>query len=373
MKVKKIFLLLTIIVFCASMCGCQSSKLKEATILINEGAYSNALEILETLEKNENVIVALDECNYQLGLEEMDKGEWNSALERFSLINDQEMLTNEIFQCNYELGVQAMEESDWNTAISYFKNNSYENSQELLSECKKEKGMHEKSDYDFLNDVAVSVKERFSRPDGTAYSDLVNGELAHLDKYRNAEFYDDRLKELADMYLKGLDEQKSVAGQVLYADEQIMWQTGRVDRLTALNSLYEEYNLLQDDEEFVAAYILSFDEDRKLLDAYNDIENDLMSQVGENSENLKASFDGTDVTLEFTNNTPHEYSIGADFTFYDSNGTVNSQNSITTPIIKPGSTYNLTVYVPSYDTFYGFEFETFYINVIPGENAESEA
>lgn len=366
-------LILVVLVLSASLCGCQSAKLDQANRLIEESNYSSALEILESLESNEDVASSLDECKYQLGMEQLNQKNWESALNYFSSMSAQETAEDEISQCNYELGVQAMENSEWDTAMTYFENCPYQDSSDLLAKCEKEKGMSEKADRDFLSDIAASVKERSSLADGSSQSELVNVELAHLEKYRNAEFYDARLEELASLYFEGLDEQKSVVNEIQYADEQIMWQTGLVDRYTALVSLYEEYGLLQDDEEFIANYVLDFDEQKKKLDAYNEIENDLVSQIGENSEKLKASFDGLDVTVEFTNNTPHEYSLGADFSFTDSNGTVSSQNSVTTGIIKPGATFKLEVYVPSYDNFYGFEFETFFVSVVPGEKAESEA
>ena len=370
---RKMYRLLVISIICfAFLCGCSSSKINRATTLMEEGNYTDAAGLLETISNNDEASNLLDECKYELGLSEIASENWEMALSYFNDMTDPSQSSELISQCNYELGVAAMNNGEWDNAISYFSLSDFKDSNELVAQCEKEKGMREMDDYDFLEALEESVVERMqvTKPaDGEYdYSNLVNTELVRLQEFEDASFYDTELESIAHEYLDGLYMQRNSA-QVTnwFADEQIMWQEGLVKRHSALKKLYDNYGFLKDNVEFVSTYIAEFEHQKSIAEAYKETEADLTSQVGENSENLQAAMYAynNSIVLTFTNNTEHTYSLGCEFYFYNANGAMFETTYTTTGLIKPGNAFTITGYVSDVYKVHGFEFETLYVSMNP--------
>ena len=90
----------------------------------------------------------------------MENNNYNEAIEIFTELADYEDASAKLSECKYALGQEAITAEEWKTAISYFANLNYKDSNELLAQCEKEKGMHENADYDFLADLEKSVLSR---------------------------------------------------------------------------------------------------------------------------------------------------------------------------------------------------------------------
>ena len=162
----------------------------------------------------------------------------------------------------------------------------------------------------FLSSIEESVLDRMEAT-SSGKSDLtliVNKELAYLQKYRSANFSDEQLSGIAKKYLDGLDLQKQSLMEAYEWESQIEWQEGLVYRLEALKALYEEYDFLMDNKDFVAGYILLYDQEAALLRAYNTLEDDIGQQLS--SDSLKCYWSNYDCCFDLWNNTAYQFSGG---------------------------------------------------------------
>ena len=285
-------------------------KYDEAVSLYNEGNYDEALPIFEEL------------------------GDYSNAIETAK-------------GCKYNLGIEAMDSFDWETAVSYFTGLDYENSKKMLTDCS------------FLLDIEYSVNRRLemTAKETSDRRTIVNTELAYLEKYRTTNFFDSSLKKLARQYLAGLDTQLASLDSEYYYEYQIEWQQGLVDRYDVLNQLYNKYDFMRDNKDFVAMYISQYDDQQHLLSGYYAIEADLQKQYGDvDSGYFRQS--GNYIILTLTNNTSYTFTSTWDFTFLDKNSTKLKTESVIVSDIKPGETYEVKAY--NSDSWDGVSYYNYY-------------
>lgn len=302
---------------------------------------------------------------YDSALELMEAGDYEEAVEIFAEIEDYEDSSDKISECRYELGKAAYESEDWDLAISYFEGLDYEDSEEMLETCTREKGMHENADYDFLEAIEESVLNRMEDSDSesSTYSDLVNTELAYLEEFENAEFYDENLKTIAQKYIEGLNIQKEALSANYEYEYQIEWIRGLVYREEALTELYEDYDFLSDNVDFVATYIYEYENNLALLTAYEAIEEDLSNQNSDDWE-FYIYTDTSEVYFTFSNNTEYTYSTVFVMTFYDSDGVMLETQEDLIENITPGTTYEVSCYVENPEEISRLDWYNYYTEVI---------
>ena len=319
---------------------------KAATSAYEAGEYQEALSILSNLNTEESIELA-KKCNYNLGVECIEQCDWNAALSYLSNLHyeDSDSLVE---TCKYQLGIEAMEAHNWADAEQYFAEIDYEHSQEMLTDCQ------------FMQDLEASVLRRMeiNSKESSDLSTITNTELAYLEKYSTASFYDPRLKQLKREYISGLKLQKRALTQVYPWDYQKDWNTGLVRRIEVLNTLYREYDFLANNNDFVGEYINQYDYWKKWLDAFNALE-DMFSKAYAREENYRQ--DNKYFYFTFTNTTEYTFTNQMDFWIYDYEG-VNLLDtaSVVTKDIRPGDTVTIKLYVGNYDTWWLKEYGNWY-------------
>lgn len=263
----------------------------------------------------------------------------------------------------YEQANQLYDNKKYAEALELYINiHKYKDSKDKAELCKKEIGMNEKSDYEFLDTIEKSILNRMSLSNQNAdYKKMVNTELAYLEKYEKAEFYDNQLMRLAKKYIEGLSIQKDALSKEFIWEYQLLWQKGLVYRGEVLKSLYDNYNFLSEDTNFIGTYISEVEDNKKLLNAYEKIEADITSQLTENYE--WSLTDENYLYGEVTNNTEYTYSTTYEYSFYDVNNTLFDSNQKTIENIKPGDRYSISVYIPEPDRVNNFKWNNYYLDV----------
>lgn len=251
---------------------------------------------------------------------------------------------------NYEKANALYKEQNYEEALVLYESlGDYEDSVQLSEKCNIEFEMTRNADYDFLNTIEESALDRMETTAKENYSkqQVVDTELAYLEKFENETFYDEELQKLAQKYIEGLRMQKQSLSAEFESDKQIEWQRGLVTREEVLCSLYEEYQLLTDNSDFIAHYIKSYDEDKRILDAYDAIEATLLSQISAENFAPDVKYYGEDAELFFTfkNNTEYTFSTVYKFSFVNANNILFQSTDVAVENIKPGQSYIVSVYV----------------------------
>lgn len=312
LKKKKVTILLLAAAFVTVLTSCASSEYKQANEFFADKQYAEAATIFESLGDYENSIEMVNECAYQSALLDYNEGLYDVALSEFLSLGDYKESTDLIKACKYELGCEAKKIGNWDIAISYFTDLSHEDSDILLKECEREKGMHEKADYAFLAAIEEAILNRRAMNEkDCSLNEIILAELNILKEFSSALFYDTNLKSLANKYIGGLNTQK-IALSKEYIEFQIKWQEGLVARYDVLCTLHEDYGLLSDDTEFISNYVAMLDSAREQLSALYDISNDIGVQVNGDS----TSVSGYTLKIPYTNNTKYSFDLSFYIVFY---------------------------------------------------------
>ena len=315
------------------------SAYNKAVALYNSGNYVEALPMFENIGEYSNSADSAVWCRYELAKEAISKEEYETAKEYLEGMDyqDSAVLSK---QCDYQFGIQAMEAHNWESAASFFEGLDYENSEKMLTDCS------------FMIAIEESITRRMeiNSKESSNYKTLVTTEMAFLEPFRNAVFYNSDLAKLAKMYIHGLDTQLDSLDYELYYEFQIEWQEGMVERYTVLNSLYQNYDFMKDNQDFVGTYISQFDSVKNTLEGYYAIEKDLSAQYDDpNYGYVKQSGNYTILTLK--NNTQFTFTSTWEFVYYDKNGVKLKSVSVTVSDIMPGQTYQVKAYnSDSWDT-----------------------
>ena len=276
---------------------------------------------------------------YKAAASAYEAGEYQEALSILSNIDTYEDSETLIIECKYHLGIEAMEAHKWAEAESYFSEIDYKDSKIMLTDCQ------------FMQDLESSVLRRMeiNAKEKSELTTIVNTELAYLEKYENASFYSKRLYSQALRYISGLKMQKTALEQIYQWKYQEYWYTGLLERYSALNVLYEEYDFLADNRDFIGQYINQYDYWKQWVEAFNAL-NAMFREAYFKEENHRQ--DSQYIYFTFTNTTKYTFTNQMDFWIYDYEG-VNLLDtaSIVTEDIRPGDTVTVKLYVGNYRTW----------------------
>lgn len=355
--------------FIVAFTACDSKKktYDDSIEMFNNGNYSDALSQFETLGDYENSQEMVSACKYEIATEFFTSEQYEEALTLFSELGDYKDSLDTANACRYTIAAGLFEDEEYEDALAiYTELADYKDSEEKANACAREIGMRTNADYDFLSALETSILDRLGRSnnDNADHLSLVNTELAYLSRFESESFYDANLKALSDQYLDGLYLQKEALAEEYEGDYQIEWQEGMVERFKVLKLLYEQYDFLTDNTDFIVSYIMAYDDAKALLNAYDEITEDLIEQF--NNETL-ASSDGYMYSLSLKNDTEYTYSVVFDFSFYDGNDVLFDSNSAFVENVHPGESYIVSVYIDvSYLTtdYFNYASSWYYTDVI---------
>lgn len=264
---------------------------------------------------------------------------------------------------DYNSAEKLFESGEYKEALElYSQIGDYEDSVEKIAICEKEIAMRENADYDFLEAIEKSVLGRMTASDNEDYANLVNTELVYLEEFQDRTFYDEKLHEVANKYIEGLYIQKDSLSESWQSEHQIKWQRGLVCREEALKELYEQYDFMKDNTEFVASYISDYEDNKSLLVAYETIDADIDGQLS--SEEFQWTLDEYEMWCIVNNNTDYEFSTVYEISFYNSDGIMFESTQAYIPNIKPHSSYKVSEYISDSYQVAGFEWNNYYTEVI---------
>lgn len=241
----------------------------------------------------------------------------------------------------YEEATKAMNAEQWDQAIELFSSISdYEDSEQLIAKCQEEKGKHEKADYEFLDTMAEVIMSRYEKSQqGESIETCVSYDLAALNKYKDAEFYDQELKELALQYIEG-DELQLEALSEKVGHQQYKNYEGIVRRYTALKEMTDNYGLLKDNIDYQVNYYDEVDDVVSERDAY--------IEISETNKDLLSTIEYVDQytnRVTYQNITDHDFELYLYFTFYNTSGSV-IETTVEYYLIYGQTTNQLDFYVP---------------------------
>ncbi len=360
-KYTKKYVLLTCIMAAVCIClmGCNANDYKRANDYYSNGDYELALDIYTSLGDYKESVQKAMLCKYEIGNTYFEKAQYSEALSIYEEISGCEEIQSELLQKKYEIASSFYENANYKEASTIYTHlGDYGDSKNMLASCEKEIGMIENADYDFLKIIEESVLWRMGNNDEREYKTLVDTELAYLQKFEEMDFFDPELKEIAIQYIEGLHIQKNALSLEVIAEHQIEWQKGAVLRFEALKKLYDNYDFLSDNEEFIGTYIAKCDEVNRVLDGYNAIENDLSSQLL--AEDFQWEWDGYNLFCTITNNTDYTYATVFEFKFQDADGVVYETSNTYIEDIKPGMSYRVEVFVSDPNKLDYFEWSNYY-------------
>ena len=247
-------------------------------------------------------------------------------------------------------------------AIIFVDISGIEESERLYSECQK----NILSDYSFINALRDSVLDRMKKAnEGNIATDiLIKTELVSLEKYENADFYDEHLKELAQQYISGLRIQLEGISSIEKWIQYEKMTEGRIKREEVLTDLYENYEFEKDNSEFIASYILDLPEAKKELNAFKEIDADIGTQI--NNQVLDVEYlSPYNIGIILHNNTKYTYDCEVEFWFYDGNNVLLCNGYDVVTNIKPDSDMLFNIYLQTgIENVATYECRTFEYNII---------
>lgn len=309
------------------------------------------------------MLVACDSSDYKQAEELYAAGDYDAALELYTALGEYEDAQSKVKNCKYEIANAHFEAAEYKDALKlYTELGEYEDCADKAAYCDREVGMTENADYAFLADIEASILGRMetTKTDNFERSTVVNTELAYVDKYSEKPFYDETLKEIADKYIEGLHVQKEALQKDATWEYQIEWQKGVVLRYEALVDLYNKYDFLSENAEFIGAYVAELENQQHILNGYNAVEADLTKQMTAEDFEWNLSQSGYNVYCTLKNNTEYTFGLFIDMSFKDEDGIIFETNTGYAPEVKPNDTYVLEVYISDADRVANFDWNTYY-------------
>lgn len=247
-------------------------------------------------------------------------------------------------QISYDNGILAMNNEEWDKAIECFTGLQYNDSEDLLSQCVKEKGMHENADYSFLETMSEALMKRYEISKETDDAEMCVGvELEMLGDFKDQTFYDEKLKKIATQYIDGVELEKESFGKS-NGRKQLTYYEGRAKRFEMLKLLTDNYGFLSDNVDYKVAYYNVADEEIEYYKALKEIETDLDEQF---KDEINVESDGLNAQFQIKNNTEYNYDILIHFTFYGADGSVVGTDERYYEDVFAGKNYNIDFCFPS--------------------------
>lgn len=303
---KKITIIILILLMSFMLFSCSAADYKLAQKLYTEGDYEQAAVFFETAAKYKNSEDMLHLCKYYLAKMAIDKEAWDDA-------------------ANYLIGIE------------------FQDSEELLKECY----MHTNQDFAFLNEIEKLVKFRLHQADsqGIDAQALATTEYECVKKYDLGQFYDIELKQIATnlsaSYKLIYDSYQNVSLSVAQANNY----EAQAKLCQAFKTLYEKYDFLKDDSDFVKMYVESIKTAETMAKASVLIKNDVDEQLKYLSNTGTPWYkEDNNIYFTATNNTQYTYSLEMHVTYNDQDGTgyyTDSQSAKLAP--GESHTYRFTI------------------------------
>lgn len=362
-KLKKILFFTSSLILAFSLTACKSTDYEQANKLYNSSNYEEALVLYEKLEDYKDANDKMLDCKYEIANNYIQNKEYDTALELFVELDTFKNSQTQAIFCQYNIAENYFNSKKYSDALDIYKQiEDYEDSKEKIQFCQREIGMSENADYDFLNAIETSVLNRMKNSDENDFSSLVNTELVYLEEFKTKTFYDKTLKEYAVTYIEGLKLQKEALNEILQCDYQIKWQQGLVQRHGVLVELYNNYNFLSENADFISSYVATYEEHKHMLDGYIAIEADIDKQVAE--ETVKMEWiEPNAMSMTFKNNTDYTFSTVFEAEIYDSNNVVFETVSAYAENITPNKSYSVTFYISDIDRYYDCIWTNYYTDV----------
>lgn len=254
----------------------------------------------------------------------------------------------------YNAGKEAMRNGDWEKAIECFSDTDFSDSKDLLAQCTKEQGMHEKADYDFLAAISEGIMKRKEASEKTDDIEVCTSiELELIGKFKDAEFYDSELQSLAEDYINAVELEKQALKES-DGNKQLKYYQGHSKRFEIMKTLTDNYGMLADNVDYKANYYNKADKEAETYSAYQLVEKDLQEQLVENPK--FEMIDELTARITIQNHTEYDYDMRMHFIFYDAKDTVIFTNDYYYENIVAGKKYNLDFDYP--DNAAGFDFYT---------------
>lgn len=192
------------------------------------------------------------------------------------------------------------------------------------------------ADFRFLADLEEALIQRHSGEEKGLY-ETAEAELNKLSSYQTATFADKALSELAKTYLHGLVQQKdSTVADGTYV-ERVGYYTGAYYRSLAVETLAQDFGLLQGNSQVLDHYV-GKSEGYQVLVA---VEDDLQKQL---LEAKAVQGVGEKQYLVYTNHTKYAFTLKLENEFYSGQEKVSSVT--TEAVIIPGEQVYLPVAFP---------------------------
>ena len=262
-----------------------------------------------------------------------NSGDYKGAMSRLESLGDYKNTAELMLSCKYNLGYEAMKDSKWRIAASYFKDLNYESSENLLVDCRFMMALEES----VLYRMEIISKESWDE------RSLISTELAYLEEFRTAAFYDVVLGMYAGSYIDGLEDQLESLNYGRNSNAQMNWYAGTVTKMQVLDMLYRNFGFMEDNKDFVGTYINQLGYYEKWLDAMNSME--------VNGHKRVKDPEGNELYVEYylKNDTMYTSTQTFTVTFWkDEEGKqMLGNSSVTVENIKPYKEYTVRVPLPA--------------------------
>ncbi len=341
---KTLRILITAFMCILFLSGCNLQDYKEANTLFESGKYGEALRIYENLGEYKDSSAQVLECKYLLADSIYTCGDFSAAIAAYDELGNYKDSAEKATASRYEYACSLLSTGKYSAALDLFSViDTYKDSNENATLCKREIGMREMADYDFLDAVVKSVQNRIALEEtGHSRRELVTAELSQLESFFSKEFYDNELYWMMRQYRDGLYQQNEALSKQ-YCNYQISWQEGLIERWDALSQMHNKYGIFNDNPDLLAEYVYGLDYQRSYLEALNAISADIVDQMD------GISFDFDDVytaTTVYQNNTKYNFDIQFYITWYSEDRVRIDSSTEFFGNIEKGSTNKLSFYFP---------------------------
>lgn len=312
------------------------------TELLSENYY-DADYLYDVLKDHEIELEAVYSALYDQACTWLENGEYYDAKDLFEELGDYKDSVAKIEEIRL---AQAMEDLQY-----YLDNEWYSSAWSLVEE-------YEGTIYDellavyltycgdgtFIADLEAALKARMAATEveGATYEDVINAEWELLEKYWDLPFYDERLGELADMYLQALEDQEDT---LWYNDDYeftYYWNMAAAERYAVLDLLHEEYDYAATDT--TLQEVLGTSESMKAYwEAWWNVHDDLSDQFwgtyAQQDENGA-------YYLAYTNYTEYTFTVYIKNYFCDYSDVEISSTELEFVSVAPGQTIQMPVEFP---------------------------
>lgn len=281
-----------------------------------------------------------------------NSGDYISALSRYRVLQQVFPFKQEAFQkadyCLYNLGKQAMDNEEWEDAKDYLsqvKAFELDSVNKMMTEC--DKGIEAEADrarsYDqiFLEDLEKAITLRLDPDDD---GDVVVRELMFLKDYDHRYFQDQKLQGYAMQYLDALQKQVDARSEIYQSERDLASNDGILMNFEVLNNLYQDYDFMADNVQFVGEFVGELPHMRDYNTALHEVYQDMHNQIDRAATWPAETNRPYNYTTDYRNNTRHTISLRFYYYVFTWNrGRYLGEKGYTIADIPPQTNYKVTL------------------------------